>query len=123
VISLLGCPAVKLSVPDGSVPPLKSVALAGFAPLPVAVHLSLFAPVVSPPARHCKRKRLIAGVSFGLVSIFGGDRKGSDIIVILDRARGGGDGDRRMKPIKCVRTCSKKLTLHECGKLLKLYTY
>ncbi len=51
VITLLVCPAVKLTVPVGRMLPEKSAALAGLAPLPVTVYLILAVPVLLPLRR------------------------------------------------------------------------
>ena len=50
--------AAKVTIPDGKVPP-KSVALAGFVPVPVTVQLTAFVPVVEPDRVTVKVKALL----------------------------------------------------------------
>ena len=44
----LVCPAAKLTVPEGNTPPTKSIALAGFAPVPVTDQTALEVRAVLP---------------------------------------------------------------------------
>ena len=59
VITLLVCPAAKLTVPLGRVLFAKSVALAGLVPLPVTAQLAVLAPLVLPERVTVKVKALL----------------------------------------------------------------
>ena len=62
-------PAAKLTVPEGSTPPAKSVALAGAAPLPVTAQVALLVPVVHARAGDGEGERRAAAVAFRLAGV------------------------------------------------------
>ena len=94
VMVLLVCPAAKLTVPEGSTPPVKSAALAGAPPLPVTAQWR-----AARPGRHARAgdgegERRAAAVAFRQRCAQRLDRQRGGVVV-EDGADGGCGGDRR----------------------------
>ena len=97
VITWLVSPAAKLTVPLGRTPPAKSMVLAELAPLPVTANCTLLAPVVEPLRVTVNVKAVLPALPSSLRGVGRGNCQGgrARAVVVLDRAGGGGRGDRR----------------------------